>query len=196
VNDPRLGAKLGIWVAWIAGGATVLFVFVAQYDAWKEQNEARAKAEQELEAALANGPQVWLDFQALSSNSNTGFVVESRDGQDALLLSIDPIRTANYQLKSGVRPSLHHGSPQPLPIELIGRDGSGFMDVDLRILLQDSCVGFQCSLRTILRYSDLRGTRFKRKITIDMDQLNLAHGTPLEVVNLEIERDYDVAEVR
>jgi hypothetical protein len=70
------------------------------------------------------------------------------------------------------------------------------MDVDLRILLQDSCVGFQCSLRTILRYSDLRGTRFKRKITIDMDQLNLAHGTPLEVVNLEIERDYDVAEVR
>jgi len=39
-NDPTILAKVAKWSAWSTGVATVLLIFVAQYDAWKSERTA------------------------------------------------------------------------------------------------------------------------------------------------------------
>jgi len=193
---------LGIYVAaanrsnvWVVGSSAVLgsaLVFVASYRAWKRQNTARIQAETELKAIVdgLNGPEVWLSFQ--TSNMWTGFTAENRSGNvDAIKVSFDPLETRGYRLECEVLPHLRHGvGPQPLKAKMTRKnDGETFLAIDLKDVLSDSCANYHCSLSFTLRYSDPRGHRSMRRVTVSANQVALKMAIPPQILNHGIEPD-------
>jgi len=49
------------WVAWVSASVFILSFFPAQYGAWKEEREAREKAEAELKRAADMRGDIWIE---------------------------------------------------------------------------------------------------------------------------------------
>jgi hypothetical protein len=195
---------LGIYVAaanksnaWVVGSSvvagTVLF-FVAFYRAWMRQNVAKTKAEVDLKKFInaLKGPEVWLYFQT----PDVGFTVENRSKDvDAFKVFFDPIETNSYRLETRSLPELRFGTTQALKAKMIRKsDGAEFLNVDLVDLLNDTCVNFRCALSLTLKYSDSRGHRSVRRVTVSANQVALKTQISPEIVNHEIEPDRDATE--
>jgi hypothetical protein len=174
--------------SWATLALAGFMVFVAQYDLWKEQYEARVKAE-------ADGPEVQLSYP--TTDMYAGFFVQVRNGRDVIKVSFDPIETAQYRVESETLSFLPvEEIPKSLPARVIHKteENAQSFGMDLDMILRDASNGFACSLKTILRYRNAFGLRFKRRITIDTNRVFLAQGIVPDVVNHEIEPDHDVTE--
>lgn len=197
ITDAPTASKVLRWGSWFTLGLAAVMIFVAQYDAWKQQCEARAGAEAKLEVTIdaLKGPEVWLSFQ--TSNMYTGFTVENRStATDAMKVFLDPVETKSYRLESGSLPQLRFGAgPQALEVKMIRKiDSAQFMNVDLVDVLNDTCADYQCLLNLTLRYSDPRGHRSLRRVTVSANQVKLKMKFPPEIVNHQIEPDYGADE--
>jgi hypothetical protein len=60
-NDPSRAAMVVRWAAWLTSGAAIWLVFVAQYDAWKQERDAKQVALDELdqEADMRGTIYIW-----------------------------------------------------------------------------------------------------------------------------------------
>jgi len=106
----------------------------------------------------------------------------------------DPVETRSYRLESRTLPQVRFGAgAQPLQAKMIQKsDRAEFQDVDLTDFLNDTCESFRCRLDLTLRYSDTRGHRYVRRVTISADQVKLKLRFPPEITNHEIESDHSV----
>jgi len=191
--DPALINKVSVGTAAVLVLAIVFLIQAAQYDAWEVERGARVKIQSDLDSALKTGPEVSLSFQ--QSGLFTGFIVENRSNEkDVSDVSIDPFETARYRaFFSASLPSLHHGGPpHALPMRMTDKiKDIEFVDLNLGEMLDDSSVGFQCSLCFTLRYSDAWGNRFKRGAHAEIDKLGFNMDRLPPIVNHAIEWDRD-----
>ena len=189
VADPAVATLVLNWTARVSALAFVLFLFVAQYDAWTEQREKRIRAEQELDLVSQTGPEVWLGFE--SSHSYVGFTIENRSlSRDAMQISVDPFETNSYRAAPSTLPLLRRGDTQALTARMADkRHDISLIDIDLGEMLKDSGDSFNGWLQFVLHYSDSWGNRFVRRVTVDANRLGLALDNLPQLVNHPIKRD-------
>lgn len=188
-DDASRSAKVVKLSAWLSGSAAIWVMFVAQYDAWKEEREARTKAEHS--AGHFTGPEVWLSFQD-TPGVVSRFVVENRSKEvDASMVLLDPVETSRYRVESKLVPLLRCSA---IPVALTTRmtdksQNISSVDVDLEAMLRDSSADLNCSLEFMVRYADHWGRRFRRRATVEVSRLRVARGNLPDIVNHAIESD-------
>ena len=191
ITDAPTATKVLKCGSWLTLGLAAIMIFVAQYDAWADQRQAKIGAEAQLKSTLdaLKGPEVCLSFQ-----SSAGFfTVENRSlDTDAIKVWFDPLETKRYRLECEVLSHLRHGTTQALKGAMIDKtERTRFMAIDLKDVLDDTCQNYKCELNFLLKYSDSRGHRSKRKVTISGNQVALKMQFAPEIVHHEIEPDRD-----
>jgi hypothetical protein len=107
---PSVSAQIIKWSAWLTSGAAFFMVFVAQYDAWKEERTAKQKAQDELDVSAH--PVIVVEWGDAETPFQKGFVLRYNGNDPLKNVTIETLSNSTHTASFDIIPFLEKGTPK------------------------------------------------------------------------------------